>query len=70
MLAPAGTPENVLALLQREALEFGKAPSVREKLNGAGLEPLTVCGDAFTKQMAGEIALYSKLAKELDLKVD
>lgn len=70
LLAPAGTPEPVLKLLEREAIEFGKAASVREKLNSAGLEPRTVCGDAFTTQIAGEIALYTKIAKELDLKVD
>jgi len=70
LLAPAGTPADALQILQREAAEFGRSPTVRERLSNAGLEPQTVCGDAFANQIAREIDTNTRLARELNLKAE
>jgi tripartite-type tricarboxylate transporter receptor subunit TctC len=70
LLAPAGTPADALQVLQREAAEFGRSPLVRERLSNAGLEPQTVCGDAFANQIAREIDTNTRLARELNLKAE
>ena len=70
LLAPAGTPADALQTLQREATEFGRSALVRERLMSAGLEPQTVCGDAFATQIAREIDANTRLARELNLKAE
>jgi len=70
LMAPAGTPPDVLRTLEREATRFGHAPATRERLLAAGLEPQTVCGDAFTTQVGREIESNTRLARELNLKAD
>ena len=35
-----------------------------------GLQPQSVCGDAFTKLLDNEVMLNLKLAIELDLKIE
>ncbi|NDY93330.1 tripartite tricarboxylate transporter substrate binding protein [Ideonella livida] len=70
VLAPAGTPAPALQALTREAMAFGQSPAVRERLASAGLEPSTVCGEAFAAQITQEIALNQRLAQALDLKAE
>lgn len=70
LLAPAGTPADVLRVLTREATEFSRSPAVRERLAGAGLEPGGVCGDAFAQQIAREIESNTRVARELNLKAE
>ena len=41
-----------------------------EKLRGMGMEPESVCGNAFAGRVAQEVATYSQIAKALDLKAD
>lgn len=68
LLAPAGTPRDVLRALEREAVAFAKSTSVRERLNTAGLEPHAVCGETFATQIANEIGANTRLAQNLGLK--
>jgi len=70
LLAPAGTPADVLRVLEREATEFGRSPAMRERLLGAGLEAQTVCGEAFATQVAREIESNTRVARELNLKAE
>lgn len=70
LLAPAGTPPEAVRLLTREATEFSRSPAMRERLAGAGLEPSSVCGDAFAAQIGREIEANTRIAKELNLKAE
>ena len=70
VLAPAGTPPEAVRLLTREATEFSRSPAMRERLAGAGLEPSSVCGDAFAAQIGREIEANTRIAKELNLKAE
>lgn len=70
LLAPAGTPADAIRLLTREATEFARSTAVRERLAGAGLEPASVCGDAFAAQIAREIDTNARVARELNLKAE
>jgi tripartite-type tricarboxylate transporter receptor subunit TctC len=70
LMAPAGTPAEVIRVLEREAAEFGRSPVMRERLLGAGLEPDTECGPAFAAQVAREIDVNTRLARELNLKAE
>ncbi len=70
LLAPAGTPAEVIRVLTQQAADFERAPAVRERLANAGLEPHGVCGDAFTAQVDREIEANARIARELELKVE
>jgi tripartite-type tricarboxylate transporter receptor subunit TctC len=70
LLAPAGTPADALRGLTREAMEFSRSAPVRERLAGAGLEPGGNCGEPFAAQIAREIDTNTRIARELNLKVE
>lgn len=70
LLAPAATPAEALRVLEREATEFGRSASVRDRLLAAGLEPHTVCGEPFAAQIAREIDANTRVARELNLKAE
>jgi len=70
LLAPAGTPADIVAKLTKASAEFARAPATAEKLRGLGMQPQNICGSAFTAQLDGEIKAASKTARELNLKID
>ena len=70
LLAPAGTPDEIVRTLQREATSFAQSPQVRERLLGAGLEPHAACGEPFTAQLRREVDSNTRLARELNLKAE
>ena len=70
VLAPAGTPADALRVLTREATEFSRSAAARERLASAGLEPGGVCGEPFSAQIGREIDANTRLARELNLKVE
>jgi tripartite-type tricarboxylate transporter receptor subunit TctC len=70
LLVPAGTSDEIVRVLQREATSFGQSAAARERLLGAGLEPQTVCGEPFTGQLKREVDANRKLARELNLKAE
>ena len=68
--APAGTPDAIVNVLEREAEGFSKDAAVRDRLVAAGIEPALTCGASFGNQLATEIATYSRVAKALNIKVE
>jgi tripartite-type tricarboxylate transporter receptor subunit TctC len=70
LLAPAGTPPEVLASLRQVATAFAQAPAAQQKLRSLGMEARSTCGDAFGAQLARKVALYGELARALDLKAE
>ena len=61
LFAPAGTPKDVVALLQREIADIVKQPAMREKLLALGVGPEGMPTDAFIKYCNDEIAKWSKV---------
>ena len=70
ILAPAATPADALRVLTREATEFSRSATARERLASAGLEPGGICGEPFSAQIVREIDANTRLARELNLKVE
>lgn len=70
LLAPAGTPADVVERLTRVAKDFAAAPATAEKLRGLGMQASGTCGDAFARQLDTEVKGATRTARELDLKVE
>ena len=70
LLAPAGTPKEVLAKLERAASAALKNPEVRDRLTKAGAEPAGTTAEEFRKVIEREKPIWAKVVKESGAKVD
>ncbi|RYF27419.1 MAG: tripartite tricarboxylate transporter substrate binding protein [Comamonadaceae bacterium] len=70
VLAPAGLPQPVARQIEKVAREFAASPAAIDKLRGLGLDADSTCGQAFAAQVEREVATYTQIAKDLDLKAD
>jgi tripartite-type tricarboxylate transporter receptor subunit TctC len=63
LLAPAGTPKDVIAKLNAEANKALAAPDVREKLAAAGIEPAGGSPEQFAAFIQSEMQRWAGVAK-------
>ena len=68
LVGPAGMPPDVTRRLNDAINKVLAMPAVRDRLLGAGLEPVGGTADQFTRFIADEIAKWSKTAKEVGAK--
>jgi tripartite-type tricarboxylate transporter receptor subunit TctC len=64
LLAPAGTPEPVLAKLEAAVAEAARAPDVAERLRPLGMAPDGRGQAAFRQVIAADNAVWAQVAKE------
>lgn len=65
VVAPAGTPDDVVKRLQAAVVKVIKDPEVAKKLRAAGAEPLTSTPQEMAKQVESDLAKYTKIAKDI-----
>lgn len=70
ILAPAGTPAPVVALLNREIAAAVQHPSVRDKFVAALLEPGTSSPQEFVAFLKAEAARWSQVIKTVGIKAE
>ena len=70
LAAPAGTPPDVVKRLNETLVKVMQMPDVKERLLGAGLEPLGGSPEEFAQFIKSEIAKWSKVAKEVGARAD
>lgn len=70
LLAPAGTPKDALAKLEKAAVDALKDPAVRDRLTKAGAEPAGTSAAEFGKVIAREQPIWARVVKESGAKVD
>jgi len=63
LLAPAGTPEPIIAKLHREAVRILALPDVRKRLNELGMVPMGTSPAQFAAAIASEAPLWAKVIK-------
>lgn len=67
VFAPAGTPHDIVARLNREIGIALANPAVREKLANQGVDPMTMGSEEFQAFVNAEAISMAKLAKALNL---
>ena len=70
VLAPAGTPKDIVNRLSLELGGIARSPDMRERLAGMGAEPVGGTPDEFAAVMARDIAKWTALAKSVGIKID
>jgi tripartite-type tricarboxylate transporter receptor subunit TctC len=70
MLAPAGTPKDVVARLQRESARALRDPDVLKQLQLANVEPVGSTPEEFAPFLKSEIATWAKVIKQSGARLD
>lgn len=67
VLAPAGTPRDVIARLHKETVRTVQTPDIRQKLLGDGAEPVGGTPEEFARFIRAETAKWAKVAQDIGL---
>jgi len=70
LFAPAGTPRDIVARLNREVNAIVAEPEVRERLLAIGLEPKPGTPEEFAARQSADIAKWKKVVADSGAKVD
>ena len=70
VLAPANTPRDIVARLNGEIVKALKAPDMRERLSQQGAEPVGNTPEEFAGVIKRDLAKWSKLVKDANIRLD
>jgi tripartite-type tricarboxylate transporter receptor subunit TctC len=62
--APAGTPKEIVAKINRELVRMLADPEIRARISREGADPVGSTPDAFAQRVKDEIAKWSKVIKQ------
>jgi tripartite-type tricarboxylate transporter receptor subunit TctC len=70
VLAPAGTPKDVLDKLSAEIGKIVVAPDMKDKLSGQGADPFVNTPERFAALIKADLAKYDKVIKAANIKLN
>ena len=70
LLAPSGTPADVVKLLQEAVAKVVAMPDVQKQISGKSVIPMSNTSDEFAKIIATEIPLWKQLAIDNNIKAN
>jgi tripartite-type tricarboxylate transporter receptor subunit TctC len=70
MLAPAGTPDTIVARLHEECTHALAQPDLRERLAALAMEPVGSTPDAFHRLIAAEIEIWAGVARAANIRFE
>jgi tripartite-type tricarboxylate transporter receptor subunit TctC len=70
LLAPAGTPHEIVAKLNAEVRQLMNSPDTKKALFGAGVEPDPSTPEAMSEYMMQELARWGKIVKDAGIKLE
>ena len=70
LLAPAGTPKDVVNKLNSEVAKLMNTPDAKKALYDAGVEPTPSTPEAMSDYMVKEMERWGKVVKEIGIKVE
>lgn len=68
VFAPAGTPKDIVAKVNREVLDMLRDPQVLERLSSLGFVPAGTTPDQFSSQIKAELVRWEKVVREVGIK--
>jgi tripartite-type tricarboxylate transporter receptor subunit TctC len=70
LLAPAGTPADRVARLEKAVVQLLRAPELSSRFAGIGMEAVASSGAAYAQQLRSDRVRYQQLVQRVGLKVD
>jgi tripartite-type tricarboxylate transporter receptor subunit TctC len=70
ILAPAGTPRDVINRLNAEWLKIAVMAETKERMSGAGYEPMTSTPEQYGEFIKTEMVRWAKVIKDANVKIE
>jgi len=70
VIAPAGTPTQIVQQLSAEVNRVMNLPEMREKLQAVAVEPMTATPEQFSAFIAAEIPRWARLVQASGARLD
>jgi tripartite-type tricarboxylate transporter receptor subunit TctC len=70
LMAPAGTPREIVARLNADSVSALRRPAIRERLESVGLKPAPGTPEEFGRFIQGEIDRWAKVAKAANIRAE
>ena len=70
LMAPAGTPREIVARLNTDAAKALNQPAIRERLQGVGLNPAPGSPEQFSQFIHAELQRWAKVAKSVNIRAE
>jgi tripartite-type tricarboxylate transporter receptor subunit TctC len=70
MVAPVGTPSNVLSILQKQVAEIIALPDVKSTLDTLSFRPVASAPADYAKQIMNDIVVWGRVMKEANIPVN
>ena len=70
MLAPAGTPRDIINRLNQELVKALAAADIRDRFTAGGIEALTSTPEQFASFVRAETVRYAKVIKDANISID
>jgi tripartite-type tricarboxylate transporter receptor subunit TctC len=70
ILAPAGTPKEIVARLNAEMVKIIRSPEIIDRFAKAGVDPVGSSADEFGAFLRAEVARWAKVVQDANIKAD
>jgi tripartite-type tricarboxylate transporter receptor subunit TctC len=70
ILAPAGTPGDIVSTLSREMAGIVQRPEIRDRFVQLGIDPVGNSADAFSRFLNDEVAKWAKVIRQANVRID
>jgi len=70
VLAPAGTPKDIVDLLYSQIAKILSLPDVKQRMTTLGLDVVASTPDEFAAWIKSETAYWAKVVRETHMKID
>ena len=70
MIAPAGTPRDIITRVNQSIAKFLKRPDIQERLRNDGRDPIATTPEDTAQMLASEIATWVKVVKAGNIKIN
>lgn len=70
ILAPAGTPKDIIARLNTEMVKIMRTPEVTDRFNKAGVDVVASSPEYFSEFLKGEVGRWAKVVQDANIKAD
>jgi tripartite-type tricarboxylate transporter receptor subunit TctC len=68
-LVPAGTPKDIISLLQREIAKVVAIPEIKDRFIKLGSDPVGSTPEEFAQRIKSELELWAKVIRSANIKV-
>lgn len=70
ILAPAGTPQEIVTRLNTEMVKIMRSPEVTDRFNKAGVDVVASSAEYFSDFLKSEVARWGKVVQDANIKAD